>query len=335
MNRKVRQSDIAELSGVSVSTVSRVLNGVPGISADVRDQVSRAATSLGYAVAVPTRSGAMERSVLVVSPLAYLAAQAGQFHIDILQGISGAARDAGVTLTCSPLGQVAEIQAELAGHSGLLLLSADAPEIVAAADAAAVPLGLVNTEVSADTHDVTLPDNRGGSAKAARHLVELGHQDIVLIAHSDRDTINSRVSGFCEATVALLGDSKAPRILRIGFSEPLATFEAALWQAQEDRPFTAVACTNDITALAAIQALNRLNRAVPRDVSVIGFDDLPMASLSNPPLSTIRIDRQGLGAAALRRLLDRMAAPEMPPIRQTISTQLVVRASTAKAEKML
>jgi DNA-binding LacI/PurR family transcriptional regulator len=330
MNRKVRQSDIAELSGVSISTVSRVLNGVPGISDDVRAEVARAAASLGYAVQAVARQQTVARSVLIVSPLTFLAAQAGQFHIDILEGISNAARSAGVALICVPLGHPSEIDAALAGQDGLLLLSVDMPEFVALADARSLPVGLINTEVLGDMYDVTVPDNRGGSVKAAKCLMELGHRDIVYIAHSDRDTIKSRVGGFEDAVTTELGARNAPRIVRLDYAQPTADFEVALRALRSEMPFTAVACSNDITALAAIQALNRMGLSVPHDVSVIGFDDLPMAALSSPQLTTIRIDRQALGEAAFKRLLDRIASPAMPPIHQTISTQLIVRRSTAR-----
>jgi DNA-binding LacI/PurR family transcriptional regulator len=330
MNRKVRQSDIADLSGVSVSTVSRVLNGVPGISDDVRAEVVKAAASLGYNVLLHANQATIARSVLLVSPLTFLAAQAGQFHIDILEGISNAARSAGVTLICVPLGDPSEIEAALAGQDGLLLLSVDSPDAVTLADARSLPVCLVNTEVLGDMHDVTLPDNRGGSAKAARYLMELGHHEMVYIAHSARDTIRSRTNGFVEAVTTERGADAAPRVVRLDYAQPIAEFESALRALRSEKPFTAVACSNDITALAAIQALSRMGLSVPQDVSVIGFDDLPMAALSSPQLTTIRIDRQALGEAALRRLLDRIASPAAPPIHQLISTQLIVRSSTGR-----
>ncbi|MGL5009523.1 MAG: LacI family DNA-binding transcriptional regulator [Paracoccaceae bacterium] len=330
MNRKVRQSEIAELSGVSISTVSRVLNGVPGISDDVRAEVVRAAASLGYLAQAPSKRTDLAKAVLLISPLTFLAGQTGQFHIDILEGISRAARDAKVALTCVPLGDAAEMDAALAGQDGLLLLSVDAPDVVTLADARSLPVCLVNTELFGDTHDVTVPDNRGGAAKAARLLLELGHRDLIYIAHSARDTIKSRTDGFSDAVTAGLGQSAAPRVVRLDYAQPIADFEAALRKLLSEKPFTAVGCSNDITALAAVQALNRMGLSVPADVSVVGFDDLPMAALANPQLTTVRIDRQALGEAAFRRLLDRIAAPAMPPIHQMVLTQLVVRSSTSQ-----
>ncbi len=328
MKNKVKQSDIARLSGVSVSTVSRVLNGMPGISSDVRSQVGRAAASLGYSIPSAVATTNLARSVLVLSPLTFLAAQAGQFHVDILQGIADAARERGVALTCAPLGDETEMHASLAGLDGLLLLSLDSVVAVALADAAGVPIGLVNTDDHADRHDVTMPDNRGGSAKAARHLQELGHRDILYIAHSDRDTIRSRTEGFRDAVA---GSEIRFRNTRLDYAQPINDFADALRRYRAESPFTAVACSNDITALAAIQALSRMGLSVPRDVSVTGFDDLPMAALANPPLTTVSIDRKALGEIALKRLLDRIGAPSAPVLRQTISTRLVVRGSTAAA----
>ncbi|WP_227270792.1 LacI family DNA-binding transcriptional regulator [Roseobacter weihaiensis] len=324
--RKIRQSDIAAASGVSVSTVSRVLNDLPGISRDIRAQVMDVAASLGYASARQRLTTA--RSVAVLSTIRFFSSEAGQFHTDILEGIAQEARRTGVALTCCPVGNDAENAAALAGRDGVLLLSIDTEAVIEQAAETGIALGLINVEQPRDQHDVTVPDNRDGARKGLKHLIELGHRDIVFLNHSDRDTIRRRAEGYAQAMVA--GTAVPPRIEPFDYTQSAATNEARLRAIMDERPFTALACSNDISAIAAKQALRRMGLTVPRDVSVLGFDDLPMAGLAAPALSTVRIDRHAIGAMALKRLMDRMDDPAAPTVRQIISTALVIRDSTAK-----
>ncbi len=327
MARKIRQSDIALASGVSVSTVSRVLNNMPGISPEVREQVQRAAGSLGLTVAGAAPVRASASSVLVLSPMSVLSAQAGQFHTDILAGVTQAARSAGVRLTCLPIGDRGDIEAALSGFDGVILLSIDSADALAAARGRNMPLVLLNSmpEGEDDTFDAVLPDNFGGGAKACRHLHELGHRRIAFIAHSERGTIAQRFDGYRHVIGAGARSELLPLDMPVGDrAERLAALRA-------DTGFTALVCSNDITAMGVIQALGRLGLSVPDDVSIMGFDDLPTAALSQPPLTTMRIDREALGAAAFRRLVARLAHPGEPPMRQIIATELVRRKSTVEA----
>jgi DNA-binding LacI/PurR family transcriptional regulator len=292
MTRKIRQTDIAKTSGVSISTVSRVLNGMPGISQEVRDHILGTARALGYRVEQPEPSRTRARSVVVLSTLDFLSAQAGQFHTDILHGVQLAAREAGVTLVCAPIGTEAETDAQLKAHDGVLLLSVDAPEISGAADRLHRPAGLINTEISADYHDVTVPDNEGGARKATRYLIDRGHRDILFVSHSARDTIQSRAAGYRAAMVAAFGVAAQVRVEQADYRWGVSDIHRKLDALYQDNPFSAVCCSNDITALAVIQALGRMGLRVPDDVSVVGFDDLPMAAISSPPLTTIAIDRE-------------------------------------------
>lgn len=323
MARKIRQSEIARISGVSVSTVSRVMNGLPGISAEVREHVQRAAESLGLKLETPLRT--IASSVLVLAPMTVLSSHAGQFHTDILSGVSRAAGAAGVSLTCMPLGDTVETESALARADGVILLSVDTRETIEAAQRLAKPVVLLNALANADDDavDVVLPDNFGGGAKACRFLTELGHDRIACLMHSERETIKERFAG----ARSILGDGAPCEYVPLSLS--VDDLSGKLKALLDRTGFTALLCSNDITAIAAMQALGRLGLSVPGDVSIVGFDDLPPAALSQPPLTTIRIDREALGGAAFRQLLARIENHAEPAMRQILSTELVERHSTA------
>lgn len=106
---------------------------------------------------------------------------------------------------------------------------------------------------------------------------------------------------------------------------------APIWR--RIRPLTAVICFNDFAAMGAIRALGMAGLRVPEDVSVVGFDDLALAAVVTPPLTTVRIEREELGALAVRRLLDRAVLPGLTPIRVELATWLIERQSVAPAQE--
>jgi DNA-binding LacI/PurR family transcriptional regulator len=99
--------------------------------------------------------------------------------------------------------------------------------------------------------------------------------------------------------------------------------------------FTAVFCRNDLTALALLRVLREAGLRVPEDVSVVGFDDLQIATLTDPPLTTIRVERERLGAMAVQRLAERIQQPALPAIRVELATCLISRQSVAAAPLVL
>jgi len=103
--------------------------------------------------------------------------------------------------------------------------------------------------------------------------------------------------------------------------------QARLRTGQPD--FSAVFCANDLTAIGAMRALRENGMRIPADISVIGFDDIPMAAHTDPPLTTVRIEREELGALAVRRLLDRVATPNQTPIHVELACRLIERQTVA------
>jgi DNA-binding LacI/PurR family transcriptional regulator len=331
----VRLRDVADDAGVSVSTASRALANAGAISPVVRRRVRDAARRLGY----PARpaSGSALRTVRLLATLDRFSNDAAGFHADIIAGACDALERLGLEPDVTGLAagpgladSVAARQAE-APVDGLLLLAMDDPAVLAACAGADAPASVVlNGTDPAMRLDGVVPANAWGAALATRHLLELGHRRILYVGSRQRPTVAERFGGYADALrQAGLGVDPA-------LSEELANLAADLahdaMQARLQRgppAFSAVVCGNDLVALGVVRALQDHGLRVPQDISVVGFDDVPTAVLSRPPLTTIAVDRRGIGAAGVRLLAARCADPAATPVTIQLGCRLVVRESTA------
>ena len=335
---RVRQSEIAEYVGVSVSTVSRVLNNANGIREAVREEVLRAASHLGYDRKATGHSGIGHVGFFTV--LSTIGSPNDPFHTDILKGAELECRRQGAKLSLitleteeltrgvvdlTRLQQVRDIDIDAA-----LLLSIDDRALVEAV----LEMGIHTVGINIDDPylpiDTFIPNNRSGAYLATKRLIELGHTRILHVTNLKRATIRKRFEGF----QAALADSG------IEFDEKLcletglgaAAAEEALSEfLRTETDFSAVFCANDHAAIGVIHALRDAGRDVPGDVSVLGFDDIPMAAFVTPPLSTVRVQREELGAATVRRLVERNRLGNATPIRVQLATELIERGTTGPA----
>jgi LacI family transcriptional regulator len=163
-----------------------------------------------------------------------------------------------------------------------------------------------------------------------QHLVALGHTRIAFISGDERLTAaHDRARGFNDA-MRQQGLRPEASLTAIGRFSQAMGFKAALHLLKLKRPPTAIFAANDLSAFGAIAAAHELGMRVPEDVSVIGFDDVPMASQVYPPLTTIRQPLQQMGRSAVNILLARIAGIESPSDRITLPTDLILRSSTAQ-----
>jgi len=332
--RPVRQREIAEHAGVSVSTVSRVLSGSAGIGPSARARVLEAATQLGHPLS--NQVGGLRHVGLFVSNWRSLPTSqpSAFFHADILAGAEAECRARGIQLRYTVIDRQSDSESlirervERRHLDGLLFFELDDQTLLERILRFALPVVVINAEHPGIPVDIVVPDNEGGAYLAANHLIDNGHRRILNIAQVQRPTRARRARAFQTAVAAGLGEN--PNLMLV----PKHNWETAGEMLLERlnakaADFTAVFCWDDTVAVHVIRALHSKGYDVPRDISVIGFNDLPFAALLSPALTTVRIEGGELGRVAIRRLVERAQTPCLTPVQVNVATRLIERQSVA------
>lgn len=327
--------DVAREANVSVATVSRALNGHENVADAVRKRVLHVANALRYSPHHAARSLSSRRThtIGVVLPDLY-----GEFFSELMRGIDQVARERGLHLLVSsyhghPEEQGAALRAMRGRVDGLLVMSpfVGHTDFLTENLTPALPAVLMNTDLPDGGGHVALRiDNYGGARAMAEHLLAAGHRRIAFIAGpEDNFDAAERLRGYRDAIAAA---GIAPWVLPGAFDEASGHRAGQALLDAETRP-EAVFAANDMMALGCLFALTQGGVAVPGDVALAGFDDIPLARYVHPSLTTMRVDIADLGGRALRTLLDMSDdGAEKPPI-PPLATQLVVRESSASAAR--
>jgi len=322
--------DVAREARVSIATVSRVVNGHGNVTDATRARILSVAERLRYVPdsAARSLSTGSTNTIGVLLPDLY-----GEFFSEIIRGIDQAARRRGLHLLLSGVHGSAD-EAALAIRSlkgrvdGLLIMSPYADSAFLADHFADdTPAVLMNSPVRGHSHSAFCVDNRGGARAMVRHLAAIGHRCIAFIA-GPRDNFDAteRLAGYCEATSAI-GPELREFILPGDFSEESGYRAGRRLLEVDERP-DAVFAANDMMALGCLHAFNEAGVAVPGDVALAGFDDIPMARFVSPPLTTVRVAMAELGARALERVAAAITEETAEPTStEMVAAELVVRAS--------
>src|SRR5215212_1724417 len=319
--------DVAKRAGVSVATVSRVLNGKEVVREETSQQVFSAAKSLRYVPNVAARSLSIRRShtIGIVLPDVH-----GEFFSEVIRGVDVAARHAGyhilVSGSHSDVGEMLEVLDTMRGRVDALVVMAPDVGPAALREQLAPDLPLVLLNASGGDHDVITIENYGAARAMTAHLASLGHERIAFIKGPPQNNdARERLRGYRQA-MRRLGE-KGQRLEVAGdFTEGAGEEAARVVLQAHPRP-TAIFAANDSMAVGALAALAAAGVDVPGSMAIAGFDDIPIARYVSPPLTTVRIDIAELGRRAFALLLDAMAQPRLEPRRECIATSLVIRAS--------
>ncbi|MFC6017417.1 LacI family DNA-binding transcriptional regulator [Plantactinospora solaniradicis] len=325
--QRVKMSDVARAAGVSVATVSKVINGRYGVAQATVERVQQVIRELGYEVSLGAQSLRSHRT----NVLGILVAEFEPFSTELLKGASREVAGTGYQLLAysGGDGDIAAIGWErrsLARLSGTLIDGA----VIVTPTVVETKQGFHVVAVDPHTGPSGLPtvdsDNFAGAMLATNYLLSLGHRRIGHISgRPDLESARLREAGFRKA----MADADVPvdeRLVRVGgFKIEGAAGTAAELLALPDRP-TAVFAGNDLSAISTLDVARSMGLRVPDDLSVIGFDNVPESALVNPPLTTIMQPLQRMGAQALRLLIDLIGGVERDThIR--LPTELVIRAS--------
>ena len=327
--------DVAREAGVSIATVSYVLNKSRTVSPENVGRVERAARLLGYSPNGMARNLRHKRTKtlgLIVPD------SANPFFAELAKGVEDAGFDRGYTvLLCNSNRDSKREQAYLdtlqARRVDGIILAATTPDVdaqIQAVSARGIPMVLFYRDPGPMRVDTFRYDNRLAGWMATRHLIELGHRRIACIGPAFALTPSyQRVEGYRQA----LRESglRAPETLLLAGDNLMSGgMEATRKLIQSGQEFTAIFASNDAMAIGALSAMREAGRCVPRDVSVIGFDDIAYATFCDPPLTTIANPKQELGAMAVRYLLERIEEDFTGEPRDVqLELKLVVRQSTA------
>src|SRR6476660_9288772 len=330
---RARLADIAEQADVSEATVSRVLNGKPGVAESTRQAVLTALDLLGYDRPSRLRRKSAGLVGLVMPELTNPIFPAFAQIIETALARHGYTP---VLCTQTPGGVHEDDYVQMLldrGVAGIIYVSgqhADVttdPERYTNLRERGVPIVLVNGYHEAIDAPFISNDDVASMDLALTHLVQLGHTQIGLAVGPDRFVpVIRKITGFRESMKNLLGRDDVDELIeRTMFSvEGGDTAGARLIE----KGCTAVVCGSDLMALGAIRAARRAGKQVPADFSVVGYDDSPLIAFTDPPLTTVRQSVQAMAEAAVGALLDEIAGEPSPRAEYVFRRELVVRAST-------
>ncbi|SFK08503.1 LacI family DNA-binding transcriptional regulator [Streptomyces pini] len=333
-----RLADIAAQAGVSEATVSRVLNGKPGVSPATRESVLAALDLLGYERPMRLRRLSAGLVGLITPELE------NPIFPAFAQVIGQALTRQGYTpvlATQTPGGSTEDELTEMLvdrGVAGIIFVSGLHADTTADTQryeqlrGKGVPFVMVNGFSPKVRAPFVSPDDRAAMRLAVTHLISLGHERIGLALGPARFVpVQRKTEGFTTSLREQLGLSPSEAESMVQHS--LYTLEGGQAAAGTliDHGCTAVVCASDMMALGAIRAARQRGLAVPGDVSVIGFDDSPLIAFTDPPLTTIRQPVTAMGQAAVRALLEEIGGTPAPHSEFVFLPELVVRGSTASA----
>lgn len=342
MRRKVTIDEIARHSSASRTTVSLVLRDKPGISAETRQRVWSSAQALGYQRRAA--SIAAGHDVLNIGLILRSRNRAQQtdrlpvvnrFYSWVLAGVEAAARTQRMNLLYATLpvddgNRPLDVPEHLLAQQldGILLVGSFGDETIAeVASRGARAIVLVDAPAASPRYDAVVSDNQAGAFAAVSHLIALGHARIAYISPDPRadPNFNQRRNGYLKA----LEEHGLDAIAGAMTGDDAAAAARTLLRRHPD--VTALFGCNDAFAIEAMRVAQALGRRVPDDVSIIGFDDIELATQVTPALTTMAVDKVTMGRLAVQTLSYRLAWPEATKILTVLMPELIERESVAPA----
>jgi LacI family transcriptional regulator len=327
--------DVARKAGVHAGTASRALNTQTRalVNSDTAEKVIRAAKELGYRPNPIARGLKTNRSSTIGVLIPDLT---NPLFPPIVRGIEDALATAGYTAILANSDNDADKERLLfetmKGRQveGFIMATAERDHpLIEDAIAADVPVVLVNRTVDSSRAFAVITDDHRGAALAVEHLVKLGHTRIAHIVGPERySTGKARHQGFLDAMkrANLKPDRSIIRFTRNFTESEGARMFRKLFE--ERKEFTAVFAGNDLLALGCYDVMAEAGLRCPKDISIVGFNDIPFLDKLSPPLTTIRIPHYEIGFRATELVLERLRNPETEPTTVLLEPELIVRGST-------
>jgi DNA-binding LacI/PurR family transcriptional regulator len=326
---------VAHEAGVSTQTVSRVLNNRPDVSSETRQRVQQIIAQLGYRPNAIARSLSSQRT----RTLGLITADfTDYFFAQVIAGAEVEARKHGYRFMLGSTERNPQDEPEyirlLTDHhvDGILFARPSTePDSRHLVDMLRDGVPVVTTAYHLPGEPLTVidVDNVDGGQQATRCMLERGHRRIAMISGpATWKSVIDRTQG-CTLALEAAGIPFDPRLVVEGDWSFHSGYHAAQALLSRRRPFTAIFAHNDQMAIGALRALREAGRSVPEDVSIVGYDDIPVAEYCTPPLTTIRQPMQEVGALATRLLVQAIEEPGAPKGEVLLKTELIERGSCA------
>lgn len=328
-SRRVTMQQVAVEAGVSVSTVSKVINGRYGISATTAAHVSDVIDRLGYETSLVARSLRNQRTNVV----GVLVADFEPFSTEVLKGAADAIRGSGFELVAySAGGRVDEhvgwerrYLSRLMGTlvDGAVLVTPTVTDVDSDG-----PVVAIDPHTGSTTIPTITAHNLQGAHAGVRHLLELGHTRVAMVTgRVDLVSAQLRERGFRDALHEAGVPVDESLVVHGAFEAEVAREAAYELLRRPDRP-TAVFAASDQMALAVLDVARELGLDVPADLSLVGFDNIPESALSEPPLTTVEQPIREMGRDAVALLIELIEGGAPTDLHRTLGTDLVLRRST-------
>lgn len=328
--RRPTISDVAREAGVSRSTASRAVSGAGYVAAPVRERIRSAAERIGYvpdSVARSLRHRTSRAIGVLISDLR------NPFYADVATGAEQRLRSRGYHIILANSDGLAEEERAAAtlfsGSRVAGVIVAPVSPIASRLAAAGVAVVEIDRQMAAGDCDAVMVENAAAAAAATTHLIGLGHRRIgLLLGEMDWTTGPERLAGYRTA-LEQAGIEYDEALTQRGSGHPTDSDHPARTLLDRAPDLTAIFATNNLMAQNALGELQRRDLSIPRDISLVAFDDVPWMSIVRPAITAVAQPTLDIGRTAADLLLDRMADPERAPTVVRLSPELLVRHSTA------
>jgi len=330
--------EVAKSAKVSVATVSKVLNNRPQVSQETRTRVLKTIKKLGYFPNITARKLITKKTENIgfIISREVRDGMSNPFYSRVLYGVESELRHhGGYNLLFSVIPDEVKSENDFPKKirennvDGLLLISKMDDNFILKMREKEIPLVLVDYFITGGNLNCVISDNFWGTYRAVEYLISLGHKRIGLLSGpQNHPTIKERISGYKQA----LEDNK---ITSSCLSEEgnlrFSGGYQAMSRLMNHHPLpSAIFAVNDETAIGAMRAIKEKGLKIPEDISVVGFDDIEQSSHTDPPLTTVRVYKEDMGRAAVKKLLEIIERKEEISEKVVIPTKLVIRKSSRK-----
>lgn len=326
--------DIAEKADVSISTVSKSLNDKSGVSPITRQKILNIAKEIGY-FSFHSQAGIKTHNIAFIMSRRHIPIFNNPFYTRVIAGVEIEVENYDYNLLFSTIKLDAleskEIPSIISQNKvdGLILAGADInKDMIRAIEELKFPTVLVDNYLKSSIMDSIVSDNFSGAMEAVHYLIKMGHKKIGYAGGpNSHPSFKERYKAYQMEMLENNLDINNKFIkIKENFSQDMGKELAKEFLKEKELP-TAIFAANDATAIGLMQTFKKYGLDVPADISIIGFDNIELTAFTTPKITTISVDKEGMGQEAARKLFDRIQNPEKKSTKSVITTELIERES--------